>query len=109
MEVRSIDDLYCLKRARDLNGVVLYTHLFKYRGALRHALKYALWGTAPGESITIVDSGPDGLREVPYAMPFSFVRQQVFKVLGRDTELLAIDDKEKRIVLRRTGAVLGEG
>jgi hypothetical protein len=109
IEVSAVGDLYALKRAVDCDEVVLRTHILKYRGALRHGLKFALWAVKPGGRIVVVDSGPREYRIQPYSIPFSLVLQQAFKVLGPETELEMLDHRHLTAIWRRTSPILPQG
>lgn len=109
LEIASLGDLYALKRATDREEIVVRTHSLKYKGVLRHALKYALWAVRPGGRIVVLDSGPREPRIRPYLIPFNLVLQQAFKLLGPETELEMLDHRHMTAIFRRTSPILAPG
>lgn len=101
--------LLWLKKQQNLSEVVLQTKYFKRRGLIRHAVKYGFWSLKKGGRLRICDDGPSSFDVRPGSLPFSIVRQQVFKILGTDAELEELDDESWRIVVRRTTAPLSQG
>lgn len=108
-EIQTTADLYAVKRQFDLDEVIVHTGGIKTRGLLRYGLKYALWALRPGGRLTVLDNGPNTFDILPYRVPFPMVRQQVFKVIGADAELVELDPVGLRIVLERRRPVLAAG
>lgn len=103
------EDLYRLKAARDLARVELVTGKLKRRNLLRHGVKYGLWALRQGGELTITDDGPRRFDFCQGTLPFSQVRQQVFKLVGDEAELVTLDDPACKIVLRRVSEPLTAG
>ena len=96
-----MSSLPALRSLTDLAEVTVHTGPFKYNRLLPLALRYALWATAPGGKIFILDKGGANPNAPPLEAPFNLVRRWVFQTLGRDTELVAFNP-EGSIELVRT-------
>ncbi len=106
----TIDSAAAISAARgreDLDEVFIVTDRLKYRGLLPCALKYALWAVRPGGLIVIEDDYDREAAERPYRISSNFVRQWVFKFIGAQCELLAMN--RGTLTLRRTAPVLAPG
>lgn len=107
--VNTLKDLYDVRQKQDLTYISLKTGNIKRANALRYALKFCYWALAPGGELHIEDDGPNTFGLRPGQVPFSFVRQQTFKLLGADCELLHLDESKRRISLKRRTSITPSG
>jgi hypothetical protein len=101
--ISTIDDVYSIQNKKNAAAVVrIDVRSLKRTGAIRYAFKYALWALKVGGELVVQDAPRSGFGFSTRSMDFWQIRNELFKVLKDDVSLIALDDADGTICVRKT-------
>lgn len=108
-DIKTVADLYELKKRRDLDRVHVDLTRLKYAGLAHHAIRLAFFAVREGGEIHLSDRHAVKMQQIgPFLMRWPTLRALAIRALGRDCTL-APDSPVGEMRFTRTTPVLGNG
>lgn len=103
INLSSIADIYSIQNNKDVASAIhINTGLLKRAGVLRYAFKYAIWALPIGGELIVQDSPARGFGFSTRFVDFWQIKNELFKVLKDQVEVISLDEATGLIRLRKS-------